>query len=133
MGSSMSSESFRKLQCAYEVLADSVKKRDYDEQLRKEESMAKSVCQKSHSSSRHDNTEYRSEESRRIQCTKCGGGRCVSKKVYQIAKPFRLGVEAQCMGKMGERFGHTWSLGHEVVLAWDYQSWHDIKNIMRIT
>ncbi|CAL5187200.1 unnamed protein product [Lathyrus oleraceus] len=72
MGSSMSSESFKKLQCAYEVLADSVKKRDYDEQLRKEESMAKSVCQKSHSSSHQDNTEYRSEESRRIQCTKCG-------------------------------------------------------------
>lgn len=71
MGSSMSSESFKKLQCAYKVLADSVKKRDYDEQLRKE-SMAKSVCQKSHSSSHQDNTEYRSEESRRIQCTKCG-------------------------------------------------------------
>ncbi|KAI5414709.1 Bifunctional aspartokinase/homoserine dehydrogenase 1 [Lathyrus oleraceus] len=72
MGSSMSSESFKKLQCAYKVLADSVKKRDYDEQLRKEESMAKSVCQKSHSSSHQDNTEYRSEEPRRIQCTKCG-------------------------------------------------------------
>ncbi|KAK2364865.1 Chaperone DnaJ-domain superfamily protein [Trifolium repens] len=34
--------------------------------------MAKSVCQKSHSSSHQDNTDYRSEESRRIQCTKCG-------------------------------------------------------------
>ncbi|WJX68154.1 hypothetical protein P8452_52550 [Trifolium repens] len=71
MGSSLASESFKKLQCAYEVLSDSVKKRDYDEQLRKEESMAKSVCQKSHSSSHQDNTEYRSEESRLIQCTKC--------------------------------------------------------------
>ncbi|KAL5159825.1 DnaJ subfamily C member 14 [Glycine soja] len=72
MGSSLASESFKKLQCAYEVLSDSVKKRDYDEQLRKEESMAKSVCQRSHSSSHQDNADYRSEESRRIQCTKCG-------------------------------------------------------------
>ncbi|KAL1349204.1 hypothetical protein HN51_025712 [Arachis hypogaea] len=72
MGSPLASESFKKLQCAYEVLSDTVKKRDYDEQLRKEESMAKSVCQKSHGSSHQDNSDYRSEESRRIQCTKCG-------------------------------------------------------------
>ncbi|BAT93293.1 hypothetical protein LR48_Vigan05g019200 [Vigna angularis] len=72
MGSSLASESFKKLQCAYEVLSDSVKKRDYDEKLRKEETMAKSVCQRSHSSSHQDNADYRSEESRRIQCTKCG-------------------------------------------------------------
>ncbi|MCH95623.1 chaperone protein dnaJ, partial [Trifolium medium] len=57
MGSSLASESFKKLQCAYEVLSDSVKKRDYDEQLRKEESMAKSVCQKSHSSSHQKNSD----------------------------------------------------------------------------
>ncbi|KAK7243959.1 hypothetical protein RIF29_38774 [Crotalaria pallida] len=71
MGSSLASESFKKLQCAYEVLSDSVKKRDYDEKLRKEES-AKTVCQKSHSSSHQDNPDYHSEDSRRIQCTKCG-------------------------------------------------------------
>ncbi|XP_052482115.1 uncharacterized protein LOC105782976 isoform X5 [Gossypium raimondii] len=52
MGSPLASESFKKLQCAYEVLSDSVKKRDYDEQLRKEESRTRSVCQESHSSSR---------------------------------------------------------------------------------
>ncbi|KAF7822511.1 dnaJ-like protein dnj-5 [Senna tora] len=72
MGSPLASESFKKLQCAYEVLSDSTKKRDYDEQLKKEEFMAKSVCQKSHGASRQDNPDYRSEESRRIQCTKCG-------------------------------------------------------------
>ncbi|KAK9275028.1 hypothetical protein L1049_022286 [Liquidambar formosana] len=70
MGSSLASESFKKLQCAYEVLSDSMKKRDYDEQLRKEES--KSVSQKSHGTSHQDRRDYFSEESRRIQCTKCG-------------------------------------------------------------
>lgn len=70
MGSLQASDSFKKLQCAYEVLSDSTKKRDYDEQLRKEES--KSVCQKSHGSSHQGNPDYCSEESRRIQCTKCG-------------------------------------------------------------
>ncbi|KAM7495703.1 hypothetical protein LguiB_030312 [Lonicera macranthoides] len=69
MGSPLASESFKKLQCAFEVLSDSVKKRDYDEQLRKEES--KSVLQKSPSTSCQDNHSYCSEESRRIQCTKC--------------------------------------------------------------
>ncbi|KAL0009060.1 hypothetical protein SO802_010562 [Lithocarpus litseifolius] len=72
MGSSQASESFKKLQCAYEVLSDSIKKRDYDEQLRKEESRTRSVCQRSHSTSHQGNQDYRSEESRRIQCTKCG-------------------------------------------------------------
>ncbi|KAJ6966818.1 hypothetical protein NC652_004390 [Populus alba x Populus x berolinensis] len=110
MGSPLASESFKKLQCAYEVLSDSVKKRDYDEQLRREESKTRSVCQKSHGTScqaheyslvvkwqgivrlvkvargffnlgnlptksksiRYDNPDYCSEESRRIQCTKCG-------------------------------------------------------------
>nr|GEY50039.1 hypothetical protein [Tanacetum cinerariifolium] len=42
MGSALASESFKKIQCAYEVLSDSLKKRDYDEQLRKKES--KSLC-----------------------------------------------------------------------------------------
>ncbi|XVE63209.1 hypothetical protein DITRI_Ditri07aG0001300 [Diplodiscus trichospermus] len=73
MGSPLASESFKKLQCAYEVLSDSVKKRDYDEQLRKEESRTRSVCQKSYSSSRQPaSPDHCSEESRRIQCTKCG-------------------------------------------------------------
>ncbi|KAJ6423194.1 hypothetical protein OIU84_024180 [Salix udensis] len=72
MGSPLASESFKKLQCAYEVLSDSLKKRDYDEQLRKEEFKTRSVCQKSHGTSCQDNPDYCSEESRRIQCTKCG-------------------------------------------------------------
>ncbi|KAF8408778.1 hypothetical protein HHK36_004847 [Tetracentron sinense] len=46
MGSSLASESFKKLHCAFEVLSDSAKKKDYDEKLRKEES--RSVHQKSH-------------------------------------------------------------------------------------
>ncbi|XP_022717520.1 uncharacterized protein LOC111276051 isoform X2 [Durio zibethinus] len=58
MGSPLASESFKKLQCAYEVLSDSMKKRDYDEHLRKEESRTRSVCQKSHSSSRQDCCQY---------------------------------------------------------------------------
>ncbi|XP_027170895.1 uncharacterized protein LOC113770585 isoform X1 [Coffea eugenioides] len=71
MGSTLASESFKKLQCAYEVLSDAVKKRDYDEQLKKEES--KSVIQRSSSTSRQqDSSDYCLEESRRIQCTKCG-------------------------------------------------------------
>ncbi|TYH92483.1 hypothetical protein ES332_A13G184500v1 [Gossypium tomentosum] len=72
MGSPLASESFKKLQCAYEVLSDSTKKRDYDEQLRKEESRTRGVCQESHGSSRQPSPDYCSEESRRIQCTKCG-------------------------------------------------------------
>ncbi|KAL5977380.1 hypothetical protein ACLOJK_021726 [Asimina triloba] len=59
MGSPIAGESFKKLQCAYEatitkVLSDSTKKRNYDEQLRKEES--RSVCQKSNGTSKqkHD-------------------------------------------------------------------------------
>ncbi|KHG25223.1 DnaJ subfamily C member 14 [Gossypium arboreum] len=58
MGSPLASESFKKLQCAYEVLSDSTKKRDYDEQLRKEESRTRSVCQESHGSSRQDCCQY---------------------------------------------------------------------------
>ncbi|PRQ30660.1 putative DnaJ domain, cleavage inducing molecular chaperone, Jiv [Rosa chinensis] len=72
MGSALASESFKRLQCAYEVLSDSIKKRDYDEQLRKEESKTKSVCQTSYATSAQDGPGYCSEESRRIQCTKCG-------------------------------------------------------------
>lgn len=70
MGSSLASESFKKLQCAYEVLSDAVKKRDYDELLKKEES--KSAIQRSCSTSHQDSSDYCLEESRRIQCTKCG-------------------------------------------------------------
>ncbi|XWS27519.1 hypothetical protein CRYUN_Cryun26dG0121900 [Craigia yunnanensis] len=73
MGSPLASESFKKLQCAYEVLSDSMKKRDYDEQLRKEELRTRSVCQKSHSFSRQQaSPDHCAEGSRRIQCTKCG-------------------------------------------------------------
>ncbi|GJR46261.1 DnaJ domain, cleavage inducing molecular chaperone, Jiv [Tanacetum coccineum] len=52
MGSGLASESFKKIQCAYEVLSDSLKKRDYDEQLRKKES--KSLSHKSPSTSDQD-------------------------------------------------------------------------------
>ncbi|XP_043688402.1 uncharacterized protein LOC122639594 isoform X2 [Telopea speciosissima] len=69
MGSPLASESFKKLQGAYEVLSNSMKKRDYDDQLRKEES--RSVCQTC-STSQPDGMDYRSDESRRIHCTKCG-------------------------------------------------------------
>ncbi|GKV04126.1 hypothetical protein SLEP1_g16325 [Rubroshorea leprosula] len=72
MGSPLASESFKKLQCAYEVLSDSIKKREYDEQLSKEESRTKSVCQKSNGNSWQHGQDHCSEESRRIQCTKCG-------------------------------------------------------------
>ncbi|KAL6975102.1 hypothetical protein U1Q18_023897 [Sarracenia purpurea var. burkii] len=54
----------------FQVLSDSMKKRDYDEQLRKEES--KSVSHNSHNTSHQDDPDFFSEESRRIQCTKCG-------------------------------------------------------------
>lgn len=70
MGSSLASESFKKLHCAYEVLSDSTKKRDYDEQLRKEE--AKTIYQKVHGNSHRNNPDYCSDESRHIHCTKCG-------------------------------------------------------------
>ncbi|XP_024966931.1 uncharacterized protein LOC112506861 [Cynara cardunculus var. scolymus] len=70
MGSPLASESFKKVQCAYEVLSDSMKKRDYDELLRNEE--LKSLSHKSASTSCQASADYYSEESRRIQCTKCG-------------------------------------------------------------
>ncbi|KAG9159932.1 hypothetical protein Leryth_005692 [Lithospermum erythrorhizon] len=70
MGSPTASDSFKRLQCAYEVLSDAVKKRDYDDQLRKEES--KIIAQKAPSTSHQDGSDYCLEESRRIQCTKCG-------------------------------------------------------------
>ncbi|KAL8096518.1 uncharacterized protein LOC141692544 [Apium graveolens] len=70
MGSPLASDSFKKLQCAFEVLSDTMKKRDYDEQLRKEK--YKSVAQKSSGTSSQGGPDYCSEESRRIQCTKCG-------------------------------------------------------------
>ncbi|GLT33919.1 hypothetical protein SLA2020_084720 [Shorea laevis] len=72
MGRPLASESFKKLQCAYEVLSDSMKKREYDEQLRKEESRTRSVCPKSNGDSWQHSPDHCSEESRRIQCTKCG-------------------------------------------------------------
>ncbi|KAH9621349.1 hypothetical protein KSS87_014796 [Heliosperma pusillum] len=70
MGSPLASDSFKRLQCAYEVLSDSTKKRDYDEQLTKEGQ--KNLSQKSPSASNQETQEYFTEESRQIQCTKCG-------------------------------------------------------------
>ncbi|XP_072952175.1 uncharacterized protein [Typha angustifolia] len=70
MGNSLACESFKKLQCAYEVLSDVTKKNNYDDQLRQEES--RKVSQKSRGISQQDGVEFISEESRRIECTKCG-------------------------------------------------------------
>ncbi|XP_051124813.1 uncharacterized protein LOC127247129 isoform X2 [Andrographis paniculata] len=70
MGSPLASESFKKLQCAYEVLSDDVKKRDYDEQLKKE--VSRCVMRKSSSTSHQNPADVCSEDSRRIHCTKCG-------------------------------------------------------------
>ncbi|XP_064975714.1 uncharacterized protein LOC135618615 isoform X1 [Musa acuminata AAA Group] len=82
MGNSLACESFKKLRCAYEflankqkgkktqVLSDFAKKKNYDEQLRKEESGR--VCHRSSVTSQQGAVEYRSEESRCIECTKCG-------------------------------------------------------------
>ncbi|CAA6668084.1 unnamed protein product [Spirodela intermedia] len=70
MGNPLAGESFKKLQTAYEVLSDATKRRGYDEQLRKEESRV--ISEMSRSSSPQDGVEYRPEESRRIECTKCG-------------------------------------------------------------
>ncbi|XP_071696329.1 uncharacterized protein [Rutidosis leptorrhynchoides] len=64
MGSSLADESFKKVQCAYEVLSNYLKKREYDEQLRNEDS--KSL---SHTSA---STNYCSDDLKHIQCTKCG-------------------------------------------------------------
>ncbi|KAM7251718.1 hypothetical protein ACFE04_023601 [Oxalis oulophora] len=72
MGSPLASDAFKKIQCAYEVLSDSVKKRDYDEQLKKEEFRTRTVCQTSQGSSHQGSPDYCPDESRRIQCTKCG-------------------------------------------------------------
>ncbi|KAG0477151.1 hypothetical protein HPP92_013992 [Vanilla planifolia] len=53
-----------------QVLSDFAKKKHYDEQLRKDESGR--VAQRSCSTSRNDGVDFHSEESRRIDCTKCG-------------------------------------------------------------
>ncbi|KAL4200708.1 hypothetical protein AMTRI_Chr02g254910 [Amborella trichopoda] len=84
MGNPMASESFKKLQCAYEIISDATKRKNYDEQLRKEESS--SARQRSHGTSQQDGVEYRSEESRRIHCTKCGNSHiwiCTNRTKYR--------------------------------------------------
>jgi len=70
MGNPLACESFKKLQSAYEVLSDFTKKNSYDEQLRKEESLK--MTPRSRVVSQQSGVEFLSEESRRIQCTKCG-------------------------------------------------------------
>ncbi|KAM3254032.1 hypothetical protein ACQJBY_047886 [Aegilops geniculata] len=70
MGNPLACESFKKLQSAFEVLSDLTKKNGYDEQLRKEES--RQMTQRSRVVSQPSGVEFLSEESRRIQCTKCG-------------------------------------------------------------
>lgn len=70
MGNPLACESFKKLQSAYEVLSDFTKKNTYDDQLRKEES--RKMTQRSRVVSQQTGVEFLSEESRRIQCTKCG-------------------------------------------------------------
>ncbi|CAN6335033.1 unnamed protein product [Urochloa humidicola] len=70
MGNPLACESFKKLQSAYEVLSDFTKKNGYDEQLRKEESQK--MTPRSRVVSQQGGVEFLSEESRRIQCTKCG-------------------------------------------------------------
>ncbi|CAH1453007.1 unnamed protein product [Lactuca virosa] len=69
MGNPLASESFKKVQFAYEILSDSIKKRDYDDHLRNQDS--KTLFHKSASSSRQATSDYFSDESRRIHCTKC--------------------------------------------------------------
>ncbi|KAL7593723.1 uncharacterized protein LOC111884725 [Lactuca sativa] len=69
MGNPLASESFKKVQCAYEILSDSIKKRDYDDHLRNQDS--KTLFHKSASSSHQETSDYFSDESRRIHCTKC--------------------------------------------------------------
>ncbi|XP_078178113.1 chaperone DnaJ-domain superfamily protein [Carex rostrata] len=71
MGNPRACESFKKLQCAYEVISDFTKKYNYDEQLRKEESR-RTTSQRSRGISQQGGVEFISEESRRIECTKCG-------------------------------------------------------------
>ncbi|KMZ71367.1 Chaperone protein dnaJ [Zostera marina] len=70
MGIELADESFKKLQCAYEVLSDFSKKKDYDDKLKSEE--VKSVYQRTYDASQQSGSGYWSEESRRIECTKCG-------------------------------------------------------------
>ncbi|XP_062203712.1 uncharacterized protein LOC133905919 isoform X2 [Phragmites australis] len=70
MGNPLAGESFKKLQSAYEVLSDFTKKNSYDEQLKKEESQK--MTPRSRVVSQQSGVEFLSEESRRIQCTKCG-------------------------------------------------------------
>uniref|UniRef100_A0A0D9Y1C9 J domain-containing protein n=1 Tax=Leersia perrieri TaxID=77586 RepID=A0A0D9Y1C9_9ORYZ len=70
MGNPLACESFKKLQSAYEILSDYTKKNSYDDQLRKEES--RKMTQGSRVVSQQTGVEFLPEESRRIQCTKCG-------------------------------------------------------------
>ncbi|KAH7673807.1 Dnaj-like subfamily c member 14 protein [Dioscorea alata] len=108
MGNPLASDSFKKLQCAYEVLSDFTKKKNYDEQLIREESGRES--QQTRVTSQQEGVAYRSEESRRIECTKCGNSHywictnrskararwCQECSVYHQAKDGEGWVECGC-------------------------------------
>ncbi|CAA6671795.1 unnamed protein product [Spirodela intermedia] len=69
-GNPLASDSFKRLQSAYEVLSDITRKRAYDEKLRKEELSI--VPHKHHASSNQDGMGNRYEKSRHISCILCG-------------------------------------------------------------
>ncbi|KAI4311346.1 hypothetical protein MLD38_036251 [Melastoma candidum] len=83
MGSLLGSESFKKLQCAHEVLSDATKKRDYDEQLRKGES--RRACQRSFSHLQK-NCDYSAKESRRIQVEVPRAFVCAESKIFDVSE-----------------------------------------------
>ncbi|KAL0904461.1 hypothetical protein M5K25_026578 [Dendrobium thyrsiflorum] len=85
MGNEKAVEAFKKLQNAYEVLLDSIKRKNYDDDLRREELLnyIRSFQTSSHKDERHGILSFESThidaedrgpygESRRIFCKKCG-------------------------------------------------------------
>lgn len=108
MGNPLASESFKKLQCAYETLSDFTKKKTYDDHLKKEES--RRIFQNSRGASQQNGLNFHSDESRRIECTKCGNSHiwiCTSKSkatarwcqdcsLYHPAKDGEGWVEYRC-------------------------------------
>ncbi|KAL3812250.1 hypothetical protein ACJIZ3_013518 [Penstemon smallii] len=76
MGNEKAAEAFQKLQSAYEVLLDSFKRKEYDDELRREELLNyfRKFQNSSHESKGHMNAgvDDPTGESRRIACRKCG-------------------------------------------------------------